>query len=137
MKKWILFLMAIAAIHVCAADYTYKYMVLTASDGTQTTVPTDGLKFSISDGGLVVSSQTGTVTLPLSSLKTMRFAVDGTTTPIDEAVNPLTQHGPVDVYDLSGMYRGRYDSIGQMKCSLRTGVYVIKQNGKNMKMTVK
>lgn len=137
MKQWILFLMAIVAIQVFAADYTYKYLVFTGSDGKQTTVATDGLTLSVTNNGLVATNSEGSTTLPLSSLAKMEFSEGSTTTPIEQGITALEQEEPVEAYNLSGIYQGTFSSVSEMKRSLGKGVYVITQNGKNAKMIVK
>ena len=139
MKKMkILFVMALFASQVCAADYTYKYLVFTGSDGTETRVSTDGLTLNVEeDGTLVAKNTAGTTTLTLASLMKMKFSSDDTTTPVEQAVNSVTKDGIVEVYDLSGIYKGTFSSMSAMKNSLGRGIYVIKQNGKNTKMIVK
>ena len=137
MKKWILFLMAIAAIEVYATDYTYKYLVFTSSDGTSTALPADGLRISINGGSLVVSSQAGTTTLSASGLTKMKFSSDNVTTAIDSAADAVAEGGQIAAYSLSGLYKGTFSSTEQMKSSLATGIYVIKQNGKSTKMIIK
>ena len=139
MKKWILFIVAIVAIQAYAADYAYKYLVFTHSDGTKTSLSVDDLKINVSDNGLEAVNEAGTTTLTLATLKTMEFSNDNVTTAI-KALNDselATNEGPLEVYNLSGIYKGSYSSMSEMKRSLGTGIYVIKQNGKNIKMTIK
>lgn len=137
MKRCFLFLMAAVAIQVFAADYTYKYLVFSASDGTQTTVNTEGLTLSVENGSLVVTNSTGTTALTLSSLAMMQFAAEGTTTPIDQAVSSVKEESTVEVFNLSGIYKGTFSSISALKSSLGKGVFIVKQDGKSTKMIVK
>lgn len=142
MKKWILFLMAVVAIDAFPADYVYKYLVFTGSDGLQTAVSTDGLTLSISDGALVATSSVGTTTFTLTDLSKMKFSdsADDLVTKI-EGMDELTaddmESGTVEVYNLSGVHKGTFNSIREMKSRVGAGVYVIKQNGKNTKMIVR
>jgi len=137
MKKWILLLMAVTAIHVSASDYAYKYLVFTKSDGTQTCVHCDGLTLSVDgNGGLVATNADGSTTLTLSSLSKMVFSTEETV-PVEQGISPLQMEGPVDVYSLSGLYKGSFSNVGLMKSTLGRGIYVIQQNGKNTKMMVR
>ena len=137
MKKWILFFMALVAIQTYAADYTYKYLVFTASNGTQTHLATDGLTLNIDgNGGLVAKNGEGTTTLTLASLAKMEFSADGTTTAIEQ-VESIDSESRVEVYNLSGIYKGSYSSIREMKSSLGKGIFLIQQNGKKTKMIIK
>ena len=93
-------MMAAAAIQASAADYPYKYLVFTSSDGSTTSVSTDGLTLTAADGNLVAANSEGSTTLPLASLSKMAFAESSDDTGLDADVNG---DGAVDVADISSI----------------------------------
>ena len=80
MKKWILCLMAVVAIQVLAADFTYKYLVVKGSDGTQTSLSSEGLKLTFDDGQLLAVNDNGNTTFTLTELVSMQFSENESTT---------------------------------------------------------
>ena len=100
MKKWILFLMAIVAIHVSAADYTYKHLVFTMSDGVETSVSTDGLVLTTANDSLVATNVVGTTAFALIDLTKMAFAESSDDAGLEGDVN---SDGVVDVADISNI----------------------------------
>ena len=100
MKKWILFLMALIAIEVSAADYTYKYLVFTGTDGTQTRFATDGLKLNVADNSLVATNAEDTTAFALADLTKMAFAKATDDTGMEADVNG---DGIVDVADITAV----------------------------------
>ncbi len=137
MKKWLLLLMVSMAVHVSASDYVYKYMVFTKSDGTQICVHSDGLSLSVDgSGGLVATNADGSTTIALSSLSKMTFSAEETV-PVEQGISSVQMEEPVEVYSLSGVYKGSFSNVGVMKGALGMGIYVVRQNGKNTKMMVR
>ena len=138
MKKWVLCLMAILAIGTQAADFTYKYLVVKVSDGTQTALDAEGLQLTFADGQLVATNGTGSQSFALAQLASMTFSeTDGTTTGIDPTAAIGTAGGRVEVYTLSGRLVGTFDSASTLDTQLRSGVYVVKQNKKSTKIIIK
>jgi len=135
MKKWILCLMAVVAIQVLAADFTYKYLVVKGSDGMQTSLASEGLKLTFDDGQLLAVNDNGSKTFTLTDLASMHFSETGSTTGIDKQLTADSQE--LNVYTLSGMYVGTFDSMSNLKSQLQSGVYVVKQNKKSTKIIVK
>ena len=100
MKKWIICLMAVIAIQAFAAEGTYKYLVFTGSDGSQTRVATDGLRLTTANDSLMATNGEGTTAFALTDLLKMAFAVssDETETTLEGDVNG---DGAVNVADIS------------------------------------
>ena len=84
MKKTLLFmtLVAVGISTMWADDYTYPYLIFSASDGTQTTVSVSALEITFADGQLVAKNGDGTTTLTLADLATMTFAETATVSPV-------------------------------------------------------
>ncbi len=135
MKKWILSIVAVVAIQMQAADVVYKYLVVTSADGTQTSLPSDGLKLSFADGRMTAASGTDSKQFTLTQLASMHFAETASTTAIDRSLTADSQ--PVEAYTLSGMFVGAFDSMSALQSQLRSGVYVVKQNNKSSKIIVR
>lgn len=135
MRKLLFIPLALASMQTLADDYTYPYLVLTANDGTQTALPVDGLRLTFSDGQLVATTSNGQQTLDLSTLFSMAFSTTTSTeTAIERTVDTLQ---PVEVYTVSGISRGSFDSLGEAKATLPHGIYIIKQQDKTLKISVK
>ena len=111
-----------------AADY--QYLTIEKSDGTATSLTAVGLNISYSDTQLTATNGQETATFTLSEVSRMYFSntKQDTATGISE-VNALPDSN-AEVYDLQGhrLPQG---------ARLRKGVYLIKENGKTRKVTVK
>lgn len=67
-------MMSLTVLSVCAADYDYPYLTIEKSDGTTYTLPLTSLSFTVSDGGLRISSTEISETLSSADLSKMYFA---------------------------------------------------------------
>ena len=76
MKKTqiLLSLVAACATTAFADDYKYPYLIVTASDGTETTLNAAALEITFADGKLVATNDDGTTQLMLADLASMRFS---------------------------------------------------------------
>lgn len=130
MKRFmILSVLVVTAAFARATDY--KYLVLQQTDGTVIPLSTDGLRLTFSDGNLVASDGT---TVSLSSLSMMCFSEDATAI---ETISYGNDVSAVDVYTVSGVLVGRYESISAAQQALHSGLYVMKNNGGTQKIAVK
>ena len=138
MKQCIMIILVFTATAVHADDFVYKYLVMTASNGTKTSVSVADLNMKLVDGQLVAVNADGTTSVSLSSLASMFFSEEavsssGTTTGVD--LPDSTQ--PLKVFTPSGVAKGRFDNLSQLREALPAGIYVVKQNGKVTKTTIK
>jgi len=138
MKQCIMIILVLSATAVHADDFVYKYLVMTASNGTKTSVSVADLNMKFVDGQLVAVNADGTTSFSLSSLASMSFSEEavnssGTTTGVNQP--HCTQ--PLQVFTPSGVVKGSFDSLSQMRKALPAGIYIVKQNGKVIKMTIK
>lgn len=130
MKRFmILSVLVVTAAFARATDY--KYLVLQQTDGTVIPLSADGLRLTFSDGNLVASDGT---TVSLTSLSMMCFSEDATAI---ETISNGNDVSAVDVYTVSGVLVGRYESISAAQQALRSGLYVMKNNGGTQKIAVK
>ena len=80
--------------------------------------------------------------LPIDELQMMYFSdtAEGgeivTPTIIEEALAEMESQ-PVEVYSADGSYCGRFDSLKAAQGALQRGVYLVKNNEKTVKITVK
>lgn len=131
MKKSLLLalLFVLTSMTTKAADY--QYLVFTLSDGTTQAIAASNLNIAFSDGNLVASSNNETLaTLPLASLTQMEFSNDGTTGISQITANQLTTDADTVIYDLNG----RQMPSG---AALPKGVYIVKNQNKTLKVTIR
>jgi len=135
MKKIPLILSMFLGISMANADtYDYPYMIFQTSDGNETTMQTESLSFTISDGKLVATNTSGSVTFDLSSLTSMQFSKSGEVTAIDKVSSEKT---PVEVFSVAGVSVGKFDCVDDARQSLPSGMYIVKSSDKTYKITVK
>ena len=114
-----------------AADY--NYLVFTLTDGSQTAVVATGITMSVSGTNLVVTSSAKETlaTLALSSLAKMEFSNDGSATGISTiSANTLKLDESTVVYDLNGRQL-------PYSTQLPKGVYILKTNGRTVKVQIR
>ena len=131
MKKslFLTLLFVLSSLGMRAADYTY--LVFTLSDGTTKAVTATNLSITFADGNLVATNGTETLaTLPLASLTQMEFSNDGTTGIESISADQLVTDSQTTIYDLNGrqMPQG---------AQLPKGVYILKNNNKTLKVTIR
>lgn len=103
----------------------YGYMVFTLNDGTAQRITANGLSLSFVGGSLTAKNGAETLTIPLSSLKTMAFSKDGLAG-IEAAT---TDDGTEEIYDLQGHRVTR--------AQMRKGVYIIKTKNRTYKVNIR
>ncbi len=133
MKK--LFLSLLLMTGMTASAYDYPYLIFKTSSGTVETVSVESLSLSISDGKLVATNSDGSVSLTLSDLSKMYFSKTSEGTTDIQTVE--TTVDKVQVYTLTGMSVGTFESLSQARSSLKNGIYVVKTNGKSYKLNMK
>lgn len=134
MKKTLIALMLVATMTATAGDYAY--LTFQKSDGTLTSVPVSALTLTYSDATVTAANGSATTTFALADLTKMYFSeTDESTTTAVESVQ--TADGPVEVYSLSGVFSGRFDSLSQARQQLRRGVYVVKSGETSYKLQIK
>lgn len=109
---------------------SYTYLTFEKSDGTLTSVPLSSLSITISGTTLTAGDQSFT----LADLTKMYFTTADVTA-IDEVKTAV--NGEVEVFSMNGVAMGKYTTVQEAMSSLRTGVYIVKSNGKTVKVAVK
>lgn len=126
------FSLAFLAVAFTSNAANYDYLTFQNTDGNQVSMSVNGLKMQIADGNLVATNGEGTMTFALSNLSKMLF-----TETSGIADNIISDSKAVTVYNLSGVKIGEYQNVASVQKALDKGVYVVKENDKTYKMTVK
>lgn len=133
MKKLLSFIMAVGPA-LAAHAYEYPCLTFQSADGSTTTVSVESLTMTVAGGNLVVKNAETEVTLALAGLGTMYFTDQPAG--ITAAGTDAAEDG-VEVFTLSGLSLGRYESAGQAEARLGSGVYVMKTGKGTRKAVVK
>ncbi len=135
MKKKVLYLIMACLPSVAAHAESYPYLTFQKADGTLLSLGVESLEMTFQDGKLTYTNSTGTGTLTLADLASMYFSSADAT-----AISSLTadsNDGKVQAFSLQGTSYGTFDSMQTMKANVPTGMYIVKTNGKTLKIAVK
>ncbi len=119
-----------------AQTYEYPYLAVQTTDGSTVTLSVDEMELTIVDGQQVMVNGQGENKFDLASLVKMYFTTEtqGSTVGISSVTESTDG---VDVYSVSGVYMGRFNTLAEAQEQLRQGIYVMKSKEKTFKMTVK
>ncbi len=133
MKKFLIPTMALMLAMSASAE-TYPYLSFQTVDGSVVSLKSSNLNLTIEDGKLVVQNDEGSNKFVLTDLARMFFSQSTETaiTNLNTDVNSTLQ-----VYTTSGVFLGEFDSERSLRRSVPSGIYVVKTNGKTLKMAVK
>ena len=121
--------LALLVCAVIAQAGEYAYLVFVNQNNDTTALSVTDMTLSVNENSLSVTNAEGTVNFTLTDLQFMQFMTeDGQMAmSID---NILDANAPIDVYTISGVKVGRYNSLLEAAGVLGKGSYVI-TNGKN------
>ena len=131
MKKTMLMILLciLSSLTMRAGDY--QYLVFTLSNGTTQAVTATDLTIAFTSDNLIATSNGTTVaTLPLSTLTSMEFSVDGSTGISQISANQLVTDEETVIYDI----QGRQMPQG---AALPKGVYIVKNNNRTLKVNIR
>lgn len=133
MKKFLIPTMALMLAMSASAE-TYPYLSFQTVDGSVVSLKSSNLNLTIEDGKLVVQNDEGSNKFVLTDLARMFFSKSTETaiTNLNTDVNSTLQ-----VYTTSGVFLGEFDSERSLRRSVSSGIYVVKTNGRTLKMAVK
>lgn len=133
MKKFLIPTMALMLAMSASAE-TYPYLSFQTVDGSVVSLKSSNLNLTIEDGKLVVQNDEGSNKFVLTDLARMFFSQSTETaiTNLNTDVNSTLQ-----VYTTSGVFLGGFDSERSLRRSVPSGIYVVKTNGRTLKMAVK
>ncbi len=135
MKRKLLIL-SLAGLPFAAAEAdTYPYLSFETQDGTVRSVSVSSLTMTFSNGKLLAENGTDSYEIDAASLSRMYFSADNLTAISD--VKGGDGLGKLDVYTLSGVRIGSFDSADALRNAVSAGVYIVKSNGKTLKVAVK
>lgn len=116
-----------------AAAYDYPTITFETTDGTAHSIAVDNLTLSFSELYMTAVGKEDTFEIPLADLSKMFFNVGESG--VNSSLNRV--EGPVNVYTLSGIEVGVFDSLSEVRNTLPGGVYIIKTEDKVFKICVK
>lgn len=131
MKK--LFLFFILCIAMMTHASTYNYLVFTNQVGITTAFAVNNLTLKVEGTDLQVTNDEETVNLVLTELASMQFSKDKTVTGVQDILNADTF---VQVYSVTGLLLGVYNSMIEAAKSLQPGTYVISNGDQSQKIVV-
>lgn len=133
MKK--ILLLALVLFSVIGARAEYTHMVFRTLDGAQHSLGLTDLNITFADGELLASGGGRTLSIELTSLKSMEFASDPSG--IEEATPMIQNLGKVSVYAVDGRHVGDFDGLQSACSKLSEGMYVFKsESGLTFKMLI-
>ena len=112
--------LAIVLSGMMAQAGDFAYLVFTNTNGTVTVMSVDRMTMTVDGEELQVANEAETVRFALTGLASMQFSNDPSA--ID---NVLDADAPVQVYSISGMSLGGYNSLVEAAKSLGAGAYVV------------
>ena len=132
MKKILVLVVAVVCAGIAqAADY--PYLVFTNTAGTTTALTVSNMTLSVNGSELSVTNAEGTQAFTLTELANMQFSADGTT----GIENVLNGEQPVDIFSITGVSLGTFNSLTEGAKALPVGAYVIKQGTNTQTIVVK
>lgn len=105
----------------------YQYLTIEKNDGTAQSLTAVGLNITYTGTQLTATNGTETATFPLSEIRRMYFSNTKETTGIETIIAEIAKDA--EVYDLNGRR--------VLTSNLQKGVYIVKENGKPRKVTIK
>ncbi len=135
MKKKLLILALAGLPFAGAGADTYPYLSFETQDGTVRSVSVNSLTVTFSNGKLLADNGTDSYEIDAASLSRMYFSADNLTAISD--VKGTDSLGKLEVYTLSGVRLGSFDSADALRNGVSAGVYIVKSNGKTLKVAVK
>lgn len=118
-----------------ASSDNYPYLSFQTSSGSVVSLPSEGLNLLFSGNTLVAQNGDNTTEFALADLTRMFFSQS-----VETAISDLTSNQPsssLAVYTVSGVYVGTFDSERSLRKNVNPGIYIVKTNGKTLKMTVR
>ncbi len=112
----------------------YAYLVFVNKNNDTTALSVTDMTLKVNDNSLTVTNAEGTVNFTLTDLQCMQFMTEEGQM-AQRLDNILDANAPIEVYSISGVKIGHYNSLPQSAGVLGKGSYVI-TNGKNSQTIV-
>lgn len=120
---------------LAAQAVDYQYLTIEKNDGTAQSLTAVGISITYGNGTLTATNGSETATFALTDISRMFFSNTKDATAIAD-IRTVTDDGKATVYDLAGrqVAEGRMHDV---KAKLPKGVYLVKLNGKTLKVQIK
>lgn len=132
-KIWLAWsIMTFSSVVSAQAALPYDVMVFELNDGTMEVIDVNNLVMTFNSDNMKVQSDEKSILLPVGELKSLYFTNSSGIDDLNVALD-----GVVEVFALSGVKVGDFDSISEARTSLHRGVYIFKDNsGKTAKVGI-
>lgn len=130
-----LFIWAVALYAITAHAADYPYLVFTNTSGTSTVLSVSDMTLAVSGSLLQVTNADGTNSFTLTDLANMQFSKDGSTVAAIE--NVIDAGSAVEVFSMTGISLGHYNTLLEAVSATGTGTYVIKQGNNTQTIVLK
>ncbi len=124
----------------CISGYaqTYSYVNLVQADATVTQVDASDLEITFADGQLTATTNSGAVTIDLSSMDYLEFSDTEIVSKLTDGVSAteISESSVAEVYSVDGVRLAQGSSVAEALSNLRPGLYVVRQGSRTFK-TVK
>ncbi len=136
MKKYLLSLVSFV-LAITAGAETYPYLSFLYADGSASSFGAESLSMTFADSGskLIVSDGSTSQTLNVADVTKMFFTANDVSG-ISEVTLEDTD-GNLEVYNISGIYVGKFANARSLGETVDPGIYLVKQNGKAKKIVVR
>ncbi len=137
MKKALFIFLSMMGLPSAHADtYDFPYLAFKQNNGTVQTVAVQSLVLTFSNGTLIATNSDGSKSFILADLQKMYFTTSTEASGITDVETPTDS--PVEIFTVSGIAVGKYDTLAAAKDALAKGIYIAKQqNGSTFKIAVK
>ena len=130
-----LYILAVVLCAVTAQAADYPYLVFTNTGGTSTVLSVSDMTLAVSGSSLQVTNTDGTTSFILTELADMQFSKDGST--VSAIENVIDAGAAVEVFSMTGISLGHYNTLLEAVSAAGTGAYVIMQGANTQTMVVK
>lgn len=133
MKKFLIPTLALMLATSASAD-SYPYLSFQTADGSVVSLSSNGLNLTVEGSQLVAQNEEGSSKFALADLSRMFFSKQVETSIADLSLDDASH--TLQVYTTAGVLVGRFDSERSLRRNVSPGIYVVKKNGRTLKMAV-
>jgi hypothetical protein len=127
-------LLACISVGTIHAD-TYPYLSFETNDGTVVSLSVSSLNMTFSNGKLIVDNGVESCEMAVKNLTRMFFSTTGTSGISN--VSGENAEGNLEVFTPTGIRIGTFASAEAMRRGVKSGVYVVKSNGRTFKTVMR
>lgn len=108
-----------------------SWLTFRLKDNSEISVASQNLNIDYSNGVLLLSSPSVNQTLSINNVKSMRFTTSSAG--INEVIGDFAS-GEIEFYNIGGALVGKFSSIDEAKENLPSGIYIINNGEKSLKI---